>query len=199
MEEFTYKEIFNNEESHWWFIGTRNIIFSQIDKYIDNNKDLKILDVGCGTGIVIKRLELYGNTFGIDISKKAVEFCKIRDIENVFKADATKIPFSNSSFDLVVCLDVLEHVKHDNNAISEIYRILKPDGIALLTIPAFNFLWSIHDEAFHHFRRYSIKEIKNKILKYNFNILKVSYFNFFFFIPIYSFRILKKIYFKIKK
>ena len=194
MEEFALKEIFKNEESHWWFVGTRNIVFSQIDRYFNKNKGLKILDVGCGTGIVIKRLEKYGDTFGIDISNKAIEFCKKRNIKNILKANAIKIPFSNDNFNLVVSLDVLEHIKHDNNSISEIYRVLKKDGIALLTVPAFNFLWSNHDEALHHFRRYSIKEIKNKILKYDFDLIKISYYNFFFFLPILIFRILKKIY-----
>jgi len=199
MEEFTYKEIFDSEENHWWFVGTRNIFFSQIDKYVNKNNKIRILDIGCGTGIVIKRLEKYGYTFGIDISEDAIRFCRKRGLENIIKAEATQIPFNNNAFNLITIFDVLEHIKFDSIAISEVYRVLKKDGIAIVSVPANKFLWSCHDEVLHHYRRYSKEEIKGKILKCNFKILKISYYNFFLFTFIFIFRLFKKVFYKIKK
>jgi len=196
MEEFAYKEIFLNEEKYWWFLGTRNLIFSQIELFLNENRDLKILDVGCGTGIVIEKLKKYGEVFGLDKSDSAIEFCKKRGLQNIVSGYATELPFNNDTFNLVTALDVLEHIGEDNKALSEIKRVLKKDGIAIITVPAFDFLWSSHDIALHHFRRYKLENFRNNILNFNFKILKISYYNFFLFGFIFVFRLLKKIFTK---
>lgn len=199
MEKYTYEEMYINEDDYWWFVGTRNIIFTQIGKFIGNKNNLTILDIGCGTGIVIKRLEEYGNVFGIDISSEAISFCRKRGIKNIIKADTTNLPFNDNTFDLITVLDVLEHIKHEGVAISEIYRVLKKNGKAIVTVPAFNFLWSDHDIALHHFRRYNIRNIKYKFLKNNFIVLNASYYNMILFPFIVIIRSLKKIFKKSKK
>lgn len=198
MEEYTFEEMYKNENNYWWFVGTRNIIFSQINKFFGNNNDLKILDIGCGTGIVIKRLEKYGNVFGMDISDKAISFCNKRGIKNIIKANAIKLPFNNNTFDLITILDVLEHIENEEAAISETYRVLKSNGVAVITVPAFCFLWSDHDIALHHFRRYGIRDIKNKLLKNNFKILFASHYNMFLFLPIAFIRLVNNIFKKSK-
>ena len=199
MEKFAYAEVFKNEENHWWFIGTRNIIFTQIDKYIGKTNNLKILDIGCGTGIVIKRMEKYGKVVGIDMSDESLGFCKVRGIKSVIKADATNLPFDDNTFDLITALDVIEHIKNEDLVISEISRVLKNNGKVIATVPAFNFLWSDHDIVSHHFRRYSIGNIKHRFLKNNFTILKASYYNLILFPFIVIIRLLKKLFKKLIK
>lgn len=194
MEKHTYKEMYLNEENHWWFVGTRNILFSLINKFVVKNEKNKILDIGCGTGIVLKKLESYGNTFGVDISDEAISFCLKRGIKNIFKADILNLPFKNNYFNLITLFDVLEHVNKPSLALVEIYRILDLNGIVVLSVPAFKFLWSSHDKALHHITRFNIKELKD-LLSTNFEIIKISYFNFFLF-PIIALVRFKKNIFK---
>lgn len=180
METSLYKELYENEESYWWFLGNRDIVFRQFEKYVDFKKSkLEILDIGCGTGSVLSNLKKYGNSHGIDNSEEALKFCKMRGLKNIQKSDATNTPYGNNSFDAILALDIMEHTLNDGLFISETYRILKNDGIAVITVPALNILWSNHDVALGHQRRYSKKELKQKILTQNFKILKLSYFNFF--------------------
>ena len=193
MEIYTYKEMYLNEEHHWWFAGTRNILFSIMDKFVRKDKNIKILDIGCGTGIVMKKLESYGEAFGIDISDEAILFCAKRGIKNIFKADAAKLPFENNNFDLITSFDVLEHIDKPVIALKEIYRVLNINGIAIISVPAYKFLWSSHDEALHHVTRFTISELKELILLNNFEILKISYFDFFLFPIIALVRIIKNI------
>lgn len=198
METYTYNEMFQKEENHWWFIGTRNILFNIIDEFIRKDKKIKILDIGCGTGIVMKRLGRYGEAFGVDISNEAISFCKKRRIKNIINSDAKKLPFENNNFDLVTSFDVLEHVDKPAIALKEIYRTLNVNGIAIISVPAYKFLWSSHDEALHHVTRFNIRGLKELILLNNFKILKISYFNFFLFPIIALVRLTKNIYQRIK-
>ncbi len=197
MEKFAYEEMFENEENYWWFVGTRNIIFTQINKFIGKNNNLTILDIGCGTGIVIKRLEKYGKVFGIDTSDESIGFCKKRGIKSAIKADAANLPFNDNTFDLITVLDVLEHIKNEEIAISEIYRVLKNNGKVIVTVPSYNFLWSDHDIVSHHFRRYRIGNVRYKFLKNNFTILKASYYNMILFPFIAIIRLFKNLFKKL--
>jgi ubiquinone/menaquinone biosynthesis C-methylase UbiE len=191
MEKYTYQEIFENEETNWWFVGTRNIIFAQIQKIFGDKDNLKILDIGCGTGIVMKKLEKYGEVYGMDISEEAIKFCNKRGIKNISKSSALKIPYKNDYFDLITILDVLEHVDEDQKTLEEINRVLKREGICILTVPAFSFIWSEHDIALHHKRRYNLKFLSLNIKKAGMKLEKASYYNFFLSPLIMMFRIMK--------
>ena len=92
-------------------------------------------------GHLLKELETLGICYGIDISHKAVDFCRKRGIDNVQVADITNIPYPDNTFDAVIALDVIEHIKNDEEALREIYRVLRPQGMAIITVPAFMFLW----------------------------------------------------------
>jgi len=100
------------------------------------------LDVGCGTGVNLNFLQKYGNILGIDFSKEAKKFCKMRRYK-IVQANAEKLPLKENTIGLITVLDFLEHLD-DKMAISEFYRVLKPEGYLILTVPAFSFLWSKH-------------------------------------------------------
>lgn len=182
MENIHYETLYRTELGHWWYKTRRKIIYNLIKRYrLNFGKDIKILDAGCGTGMLLKELETLGVCYGIDISQMAVDFCKKRGIGNVQIADATNIPYPDNTFDIALALDVIEHIKDDEGALKEIYRVLKPQGMAIIAVPAFMFLWGITDVISQHYRRYALSELRKKIEDRRFSIIRSSYFNTFLF------------------
>jgi len=181
MELQEYEKMYKLEKAYWWFIVKRKIVNDNLPK---NSKRLKLLDVGCGTGMVLYDLKSRGyDTYGLDIMPAALKFCKARGLKNLFKGSVIKMPFKSEFFDIVTCLDVLYHkqIKDDNEAIREIYRVLKPDGLLILTDAACPAMHSRHDIAAHVRERYTKKEICRKLSDCGFIIKKSSYFNTFLF------------------
>ena len=200
MKKQEFEVMYKLENKHWWFVGKRNLIFNFMDKLYKNKNNLNILDIGCGTGIIMQKLSKYGKVYGIDVSDDALKFCKARNLKNIKKASVMKIPFKNNSFDLVGCFDVLYHkgINDDLKAIKEIYRVLKKSGRLLVTDSAMICLWSKHDIATHARQRYNKKELKEKLEKAGFIIEKMSYYNFFLFPLVFIMRKLDNIFNKNK-
>lgn len=176
-----YQKMYHLEETHWWFVGKRKIVLSLLDKLYTPTTNLKIMDVGCGTGTMMNYLKKYGSVVGIDTSDEALNFCRQRGKRKVYKANINRLPFNNSSFDLVTALDVIEHVEEDDQALQELFRVCKKGGRVTITVPAYNFLWSKHDIALEHKRRYTAKELKKKIENVGFHMEFFSYTNIFIF------------------
>lgn len=190
METGEYDVMYGLEETHWWFKGKRKIIFSQLDTYLKNKKPVKILDIGCGTGIMMKKFEKYGKAFGLDVYFPALEFCSKRNLNNLAQGDIMALPFKAESFDVVGIFDVLYHkaVKSDLEALRGIYRILKKGGILVITDSADMRLWSRHDIAAHARERYSIPMLSKKLRTAGFSIRKMTYFNTFLYPIVYLLR-----------
>jgi len=189
-------EIYKLEKENWWFKGRKELIFQLFDK-IKIGK-LKILDVGCGSGTIMEMLKQFGELSGMDISIESVKYVKSLGFKAV-KADAQKkLPFKNSFFDVVLMLDILEHLKDDEEAIREIYRILKPKGYFILTVPALEFIMKNRifwgpDEIFqYHKRRYSKKRLLNILKENRFNIREIGYWNSFMVFPVLLIRMMRK-------
>ncbi len=180
------------EEKNWWFISRRSLI-TQLIKKNGIHKSDKILEVGCAGGPLIKILaaEGYSNITGIDLSENAIELCKKRGIENAMVMDAAKTLFKDNEFDLLIASDILEHIEDDHSALAEWKRILKPNGILIVFVPAFSFLWSNHDVINHHFRRYSKGMLKGDIEKANLTINTLSFWNFSLFLPVCLLRLIQ--------
>jgi ubiquinone/menaquinone biosynthesis C-methylase UbiE len=192
MKKDEYRIMFEAEEQHWWYCGLRRILLQSIKKYAPKNK-MKILDVGCGTGILMKTLSSVHDVSGIDYSEDAISFCRLRELKNVKKASANDLPFENNVFDLVTCMDVLYHVGIDiEKALHEINRVLKPQGILAINLPAFSFLYSSHDRAIETAKRFTKKEVKQLLLASNFKILKLTYWDFFLFPIVATTRLIRK-------
>ena len=183
--EKRYHEV---ETDNWWFVSRRKYL---LDVLKNEPKDSKVLDIGCSSGIFLNDLKRLGfkkeNIFGIDISEKAIENCKKNGIPNSFVMDAQKIVLPEK-FDIIVASDCLEHLYDDTGAIKNWYELMKTGGKMYVFVPAFQSLWSKHDDVNMHYRRYTKKELKDKLINENLSILKSSYWNFFLFIPLYFFR-----------
>lgn len=193
MDHLYYKEYYNLERNHWWFVAREKIITSFISKLLLQNKmfnkDLQILNIGCSTGRSSEYLSKFGNVISIEYDQFCCEFAREKTGLEIINGSITELPFVNESFDLVCAFDVVEHVENDQLAVAEMKRVLKKDGLIVITVPAFMDLWSHHDVVNHHFRRYKSKEISG-LFNYEVNGNEVfsSYFNFFLFPPIYIIR-----------
>lgn len=185
----TYREI---EGIHWWFVGRRQLIFNLLESL---GKDIRILDLGCNTGFLVNLLQQKGyEVYGCDSSEAAIAFGRQQGTRNLQVVEGNRLPFGDKEFDMILCLDVLEHLVDDRQGLQEIERVLKPGGLAIITVPAFNFLWGLQDKVSRHFRRYRASQIKKLAIQSGFNVKKLSYFNFFLFAPIALMRLAQKFY-----
>lgn len=175
MEIGEYKNIYQNESSHFFYTSTHYLVEKLIRKYAGNGK-LKILDAGCGTGGLLKKLSKLGKVVGIDFSPEAIKYAKKRGLD-IKQASVQKIPFKKGSFDAVTSVDVLYHlaVTDDVAALGEIKRVLKPGGILVLRVPANKFLLSAHDVHVHTARRYDKRELVKKLRQAGLKIKFISY------------------------
>ncbi|MBN1384704.1 MAG: class I SAM-dependent methyltransferase [Elusimicrobia bacterium] len=185
MKIHEYKRNYDLETTHWWFVGMRKVYISLVEKYIPRSSEglNMILDAGCGTGVILEDLKRLGKVVGVDYSPEAVNFCKMRGHTEVICGDAVNISLSDDSFDLVTAFMLLEHVSDDVLLLKKLKKVCRPGGRIIMFTSAFNILWSEHDDASEHFRRYRIKELKEKINNQHLKILKISYFNFLLFLP----------------
>jgi SAM-dependent methyltransferase len=183
--EKKYHEV---EKKNWWFVSRRKYL---LDLLKDKSTESKILDIGCSSGIFLNDLEQLGfkneNLFGIDISEKAIQNCKNNGIQNAFVMDGQDIKLTEK-FDIIVASDCLEHLEDDIKAIQNWNDLLKEGGEMYVFVPAFQSLWSYHDEVNRHFRRYTKNELETKLSSSELTILKSSYWNFTLFLPVFIFR-----------
>lgn len=183
------------EKDYWFFVARREVIKSFLNNEV---RSKKVLEIGCGSGMLLSDLRDVGfeseNIFGIDISNTAINACQARNISNVQLADGAKLPFPDNSFDILISSDVLEHIENDNVTLSEWNRVLKPGGKMIMLVPAFPALWSEHDEANLHFRRYTKSGLTNIIERNNFEILRISFWNITLFFPALIIKLLLRLF-----
>jgi SAM-dependent methyltransferase len=188
-----YKDIFSNQDDHWWYRGMTAINLSLLDKYLIQKRKLKILDAGCGPGVMLKPLQKYGNVLGIDISSEALKYAKLRG--KVEKGDITKLRFKKNTFDLILSMDVLYHmwVLDVSKALSEYDRVLKKGGLLILREPAYNWMRGNEDRGSLTARRFTKKELEKLIEKNSFKVEKETYANFILFPIVLLVRIINMI------
>jgi len=164
---------------HWWFRARRRVIFSLLDHYYDRPKG-RVLDMGCGVGLHLERLQSYGEVWGGDASLAALELARrhFRGRLDEFLIPVN-VPYDNGSFDLIASLDVLEHIADDAGAVKCAFRLLKPGGFFLVSVPALKVLWSKHDVDHHHFRRYRRPLLRRLLVEAGFDVVRLSYMNSF--------------------
>jgi len=189
MQKYAWDLHFRNDKEYWWAKGRRELIVHLLKKHIGTLKGKYMLDLGCGPGVLLEDLKKEeANVCGIDISSSAVDFCKSRGLD-VKKANVSKLPFKKKKFDGILAIDLLEHIEDENRLLKGVKRVLKKDAIFLIMVPAFPILWSSRDKRLNHFRRYNKKNLEKQLTKSGFQVLKSSYFVFFFF-PFWLFRVL---------
>lgn len=194
MDSSLYRQFYQLEKTHWWFRGRRNIIASLLSSCMTHKAETA-LDIGCGTGFNAALLQHFaGKITGVESSDEAIAFAEKAGISfPVIKGEFPTVAIQDT-YDLVSLLDVLEHIDDDRKAVREIERLLKPGGIAVITVPAFSFLWSEHDTLAHHKRRYTRRTLMSLLAaETHLAVEKTSYYNFFLFLPIVTFRFMRRI------
>ena len=194
MERKVFEQMAKLDANHWWFTARRRILDGVIERVVRPPKDARILELGAGTGHNLGMLSRFGQVEASELDPIARELASERLGRPVVEAALPDLSmFPTDSYDLVALLDVLEHVPDDRSSLRAIHKLLKPDGALLLTVPINPWMWSAHDVAHHHHRRYRKQEIRKLAEDAGYSIDLFSPFNSLLFPPIAAVRLLGKI------
>jgi SAM-dependent methyltransferase len=174
MNRAEYARMFANEDRYWWFVSRRELVLDQVRRFV-RGPDPLIVDIGCGTGATAADLSRCGRVIGVDFSPLALRASSTRGLGELVQARAEAVPLADASADAIVATDILEHLDDDLAALAEFRRILKPGGHAIITVPAYQFLWSEHDVALMHRRRYLAGTLGERALRAGFHRVRLGY------------------------
>ncbi len=180
MDPSLYHRFFEVEDRHWWFVGRRAVVGTLMGQALGEPgqgqppPERRILDIGCGTGGMMPLLSRFGSVAGIDSEPLALDYCRRRGFPDVHLQEGFK---ASAPYDVITLFDVLEHVPDEAGFLDWIRGLLRPDGRLVLTVPAFPFLWSRHDELNHHQRRYRRGTLRTALERGGFAIDRLTYFN----------------------
>jgi SAM-dependent methyltransferase len=183
MQAEDYAYLYDLEEHFWWFVGMREITTILLDPVCPPIQDRLILDAGCGTGGNLYWLSRYarnGRVVGVDLVSEALRFCRQRAHKYLAQASVIDLPFGESLFDLITSFDVLVQLpgeEADERAMDEMYRVLRPGGIAFVRVAAYEWMRSGHDEALGTQRRYLLDGLIEEMQHTGFHILRTTYAN----------------------
>jgi SAM-dependent methyltransferase len=181
MNPAEFANIARAEKDLWWYRGTREILFRMLDPIIKDRKFGRVLEAGCGTGYMSAVLkERYGwPMYPLDLGWEGLEYGKRYGIERMTQADMTALPFADKSFDAVVSLDVIVHLPRGEEwrAFSELARVLKPDGLAIIRVSALDILRSRHSMFAHERQRFTKARLRESAHKAGIRPLRITYCN----------------------
>jgi len=184
MDPSFYQEYFRHETEHWWFRWRFDLI-TEIVASLQAGPSFRMLDAGCGTGQMLKCLERLGDAIGIDTSPLAIHYAKTRGVRHLVQGSINAMPFPSATFDCVLALDVIEHVDDDLGILAQLHEVVKPGGHLIVTVPAFQMLWSEHDVINLHKRRYRASGLRRLIEEAGFAIERVTYCNTMLTFPVF--------------
>jgi SAM-dependent methyltransferase len=164
------------EDRHWWYRGRRKVLERVIEQ-LRLPARARILDAGCGSGRNMIELARHGTVTGIELSETSVSLARERGVGEVIEGSVLEMPFAADSFELAASLDVIEHLEDDLAALRELRRVVAPGGSLLITVPAYQWLWSGHDEINHHFRRYTRHSLLHVAQQAGWEPVRTTYFN----------------------
>ncbi|MGD1057391.1 MAG: class I SAM-dependent methyltransferase [Solirubrobacteraceae bacterium] len=164
------------EDRHWWYRGRRTVLDGVIAE-LGLPANARILDAGCGSGRFMVELAKRGTVTGVELSDTSVALAQRRAIGEVVAGSVLEMPFPDANFDLAVSLDVIEHLQDDLAALREFRRVVAPGGALLVTVPAYQWLWSSHDEINHHHRRYTRRSLQRVAEQAGWKQVRTTYFN----------------------
>ena len=194
MERVVFERMAEQDQRHWWFVARRRILAEVVRRVVQPPKRARVLEVGCGTGHNLAMLGEFGKLDACELDAIARGMASDRLGRPVLEARLPDLSmFKAGSYDLIALLDVLEHVPDDLGSLKAIRRLLKPGGALVLTVPANKWMWSAHDVAHHHFRRYTKGELARLFRQAGYDIQLHSYFNTLLFPAVAAARLIGKL------
>jgi SAM-dependent methyltransferase len=174
---------------YFWLTSHNQIIEWSLRQYLhardgSSGRRLRILDLGCGPGWTLERLGMLGDAYGVEYSMTALDFARQRGLGRLVAGDGVALPFASHAFDCVTAVEVLEHFEDDATVAREAWRVLRPGGLLLVTVPAFMALWRHHDVLYGHYRRYARRQLSVLLEKAGFRMLRCEYIKCLFFLPL---------------
>jgi SAM-dependent methyltransferase len=194
MRENLYPEMFEMEQRHWWFRAKHRVAMSLLSRYV--KPGARIADLGCGCGMMPWKLQNAGyEVVGMDMADEAIAFAAQRGVKVLKGGLPAPIPFeANDKFDAVLMLDVLEHLEHDVASAKAAADLLKPGGVMICTVPAYQWLYSQRDADHQHFRRYAKKQYRALFEIPTLKLELLSHYNFWLFPIAAGGRLLSKLF-----
>jgi SAM-dependent methyltransferase len=186
MRHDLYEDLYLKEQDYWWHVGKRLIVYSLLDKYLPRQPHGARLarlglDLGCGTGRNLDSMAAVATPVGLDSAGAALDFCRLRGHRHLVQA--MRLPFAPDSFDIVTALDVIEHVDDDLATLRDLYTVMRPGGLLIISVPAYMMLWSYWDDILGHRRRYTIGTMRLVVEQAGFRVRKVSHSNLAILVP----------------
>lgn len=192
MKASIYHKMAQVEQDHWWFAGRRAIVADFLDRW-PLPRPARILELGCGSGGNLELLAAHGRVWAVDNEPAALQYASNRELATVAQGSLPdQLPFADLHFDLIVLLDVLEHVREDEASLQAVAARLDSGGYLLVTVPAHRFLWSAHDDLHHHQRRYGRTELARKVRDAGIRIQQLTFFNTWLFPIVAVVRLLER-------
>lgn len=178
MERIVYRQMAELDQKHWWYRARREILADLIRRKARPAKKGRVLEIGCGTGHNLEMLSAFARVDAVELDDEARKIAEQRLGRKVMRAPLPELAgVRDQHYDLIVALDVIEHIEDDSGALEAIAAKLKPDGKFLMTVPAHQWMWSAHDVANHHKRRYSKRSLRTLIEASPLRLEKIGYFN----------------------
>ena len=181
MEPQVYEQFSQLEDVHWWFCARRHYISSIVKRLFGTDRqNLTFCEIGAGTGGNLPLLTRFAQVDAVemnDAARQMIESKSIAGLENLYSGYLPNDMPLLKVYDAVFCLDVVEHVENDVAAVAKLSTYVKDDGYLITTVPAYQWLWSAHDEANHHFRRYTLDSYLELFQNTDLKIVYASYFN----------------------
>jgi SAM-dependent methyltransferase len=179
------------DEQHWWYRGRRRVLRAVLDG-LELPPEPRLLDAGAGSGRTLDELARYGRVAGVELNEAGVEAARARGHLDVQKAAVEALPYPDAAFDIVTCLDVIEHTDDDVRALTELRRVTRPGGALVVTVPAYPRLWSRHDEVNGHRRRYTRRSLRGAARAAGWRVERMTGFNAVYLLPAAAVRVARR-------
>jgi SAM-dependent methyltransferase len=177
MERVVYQQMAELDDRHWWYRARRRILAELIRREAKLPAQARILEIGCGTGHNLSMLGGFGHVDGLELDDEAAALSEKRLGRKVLRSPLPELVGVRKKYDLIGTFDVIEHIDDDSAALAAIATKLKPGGKVIMTVPAHPWMWTAHDVANHHKRRYSKRALRKLVEGSPMRLEKIGYFN----------------------